>query len=84
LKEGRIAGVTILAPLLAMGLDLLSNPTWYEMKLHISLGLHQLSEQIFSGYKIGNELILINGIITFIGLWLISRKSTPLEFNKSL
>jgi Na+/proline symporter len=84
LKEGRIAGVTILAPLLAMGLDLLSNPTWYEMKLHISLGLHQLSEQLFSGYKIGNELILINGIITFIGLWLISRKSTPLEFNKSL
>ncbi|MFN9115362.1 MAG: sodium:solute symporter [Bacteroidota bacterium] len=84
LKEGRIAWVTILAPLLAMGLDMFSNPTWYEMKLHISLGLHQLSEQLFSGYKIGNELILINGIITFIGLWLISRKSTPLEFNKSL
>lgn len=27
---------------------------------------------LFNGYKIGIELLLINGLITFIGLWLIS------------
>jgi hypothetical protein len=54
--------------------DLLSNPAWYEVKLHVKFGLDNLSEKIFRGYKIGNELILINGIFTFIGLWLISKK----------
>jgi hypothetical protein len=53
---------------------MLSNPAWYEAKLHVSLGLKSISESIFNGYKIGNELILINGIFTFVGLLLISRK----------
>jgi hypothetical protein len=54
-------------------LDMLSNPAWYEAKLHIqNLGLNSLSQSMFGGYKIGNELILINGLLTFIGLLLIS------------
>jgi len=53
---------------------MLSSPEWYEKKLHVSLGLKSVSESIFNGYKIGNELILINGIFTFLGLLLISRK----------
>ena len=56
---------------MALGLDMLSSPEWYEKKLHISLGLKLISENIFYGYKIGNELILINGIFTFLGLLLI-------------
>lgn len=74
LNEKLIWMVCIIAPLLALGLDMLSNPAWYEAKLHIkSLGLNSLSNSIFNGYKIGNELILINGIFTFAGLWAISR-----------
>jgi hypothetical protein len=70
----------IVAPLLALGLDMLSNPSWYEAKLHISLPLLQeWSAATFNGYKIGNELILINGIFTFCGLWLISRKGSASE-----
>ncbi len=70
----------IAAPLLALGVDMLSNPAWYEAKLHISLPLlTEWSASIFNGYKIGNELILINGIFTFCGLWLISRKGSPSE-----
>jgi Na+/proline symporter len=65
--------VCIIAPLLALGLDMLSNPAWYEAKLHVHLGLSSLSESIFHGYKIGNELILINGLFTFAGLWMISK-----------
>jgi SSS family transporter len=36
------------------------------------LSLH--SAEWFSGYKIGIEVLIINGLITFGGLWLISKK----------
>jgi hypothetical protein len=81
LNEKLIWAVCIIAPLLALGLDMLSNPAWYEVKLHTKFGLDSLSTTIFNGYKIGNELILINGIITFIGLWFISRKPTQQEMD---
>jgi Na+/proline symporter len=75
LNEKLIWTVCIIAPLMALGLDMLSSPEWYEKKLHLSLGLQSISKSIFNGYKIGNELILINGIFTFLGLLLISKKS---------
>jgi Na+/proline symporter len=31
------------------------------------------SEKLFGGYKIGLEILIINGLITFLGLWLISK-----------
>lgn len=73
LNEKLIWTVCIIAPLLTLGLDILSSPEWYEKKLHVTLGLQSVSEKIFSGYKIGNELILINGIFTSLGLLLISK-----------
>jgi hypothetical protein len=72
LNEKLIWAVCIIAPLLTLGLDILSSPEWYEKKLHVTLGLQSLSGKIFNDYKIGNELILINGILTFVGLALIS------------
>jgi hypothetical protein len=75
LNDKLIWAVCIIAPLMALFLDMVSNPAWYEAKLHMSLGLQSLSDSIFNGYKVGNELILINGIFTFVGLWLISKKS---------
>jgi Na+/proline symporter len=84
LKESLIWTVCIIAPLLALLLDMVSNPAWYEAKLHMKLGLDSLSATIFNGYKIGNELILINGIITFIGLWFISTKKYQQELNLEL
>ncbi|HEX4875736.1 MAG TPA: sodium:solute symporter [Chitinophagaceae bacterium] len=76
LKENLIWAVCIIAPLLALSVDMISNPAWYEAKLHLKLGLDSLSKAVFNGYKIGNELILINGIFTFTGLWLISHKGS--------
>lgn len=73
LNDKLIWAVCIIAPLIALGIDMLSNPAWYEAKLHIdNLGLSAISKTIFNGYKIGNELILINGMLTFCGLWFIS------------
>ncbi len=36
--------------------------------------LDKYSAQIFNGYTIGTELLLINGLLTFAGLWSISAK----------
>jgi Na+/proline symporter len=33
--------------------------------------------QFLGGYKFGNELLIINGLLTFTGLWLISKKAEP-------
>lgn len=76
LNDKLIWAVCIIAPALALSIDMLSNPAWYEAKLHVSLGLQAISEKIFNGYKIGNELILINGILTFLGLWMISKRNS--------
>jgi Na+/proline symporter len=73
LNQKFIWAVCIIAPLLALGIDILSSPEWYEKKLHVSLGLENISKSVFNGYKIGNELILINGLLTFLGLYLISK-----------
>ncbi len=75
LNENLISLVCILSPLITLGIDILSSPEWYEKKLHIQLGLTEISKSLFDGYVIGNELILINGIFTFVGLLMISKKS---------
>ncbi len=66
--------VCVIGPLLALLLDLLSSPGYYESKLHIELGMSEISKSIFHGYVIGPELILINGLITFGGLLALSKK----------
>jgi len=38
------------------------------------------SEELFNGYKFGFELLLLNGLLTFMGLWILSHK--PEEFKK--
>jgi Na+/proline symporter len=68
--------VCTVAPVMVLALDVCCSPEWYEKKLHLNLGLSELSQSLFNGYKIGFELILVNGILTFIGLTLISFKST--------
>ncbi|MCG2616405.1 sodium:solute symporter [Terrimonas sp. NA20] len=34
-------------------------------------------KSLFGGFEIGLELIIINGLLTFIGLWMISKKQQP-------
>ena len=70
--------VCLAAPLISLVIDMLSSPAWYEKKLQISLGLNEISKSLFNGYVIGNELILINGLITFSFLYFISTKNSEL------
>jgi hypothetical protein len=35
--------------------------------------LDRFQKQIFGSFELGLELLIINGLITFIGLWIISK-----------
>jgi hypothetical protein len=37
--------------------------------------LNEHSVNWFAGYKFGYELLLLNGMLTFLGLWIISKKN---------
>ncbi len=75
IKNNLVWPICIAGPLLTLGIDLICNPAYYEALLHTTLGLNDVSTSIFHGYKIGPELILINGAITFIGLLIVSKNS---------
>jgi len=36
--------------------------------------LNMFSEELFNGYKFGFEMLLVNGFLTFVGLFIFSRK----------
>jgi hypothetical protein len=41
----------------------------------LSFFISYYSPKLFAGYQIGFELLLINGLLTFVGLWFIRKKS---------
>ena len=44
----------------------------------ICFAISSYSVELFGNYKFDNELILVNGLITFVGLLLISKKTKPI------
>lgn len=70
--------ICIVALLLTFGIDLLNNPASYIRMMGLDTEaagkITGLSEQIFQGYKIGNELLIINAALTFGILFLCSRR----------
>jgi SSS family transporter len=70
--------VCLVAPLLILGIDFINNIEWYEKQLKVSGpwvdNLRSASKSMFGSFKIGYELLIYNGILTFIGLWMISKK----------
>jgi solute:Na+ symporter, SSS family len=41
--------------------------------------LSKHSAELFNGYKFGFELLLLNGLITFIGLWIFSSRKSDIK-----
>lgn len=78
-KDKWVLWVCLMSPVLIFGIDFINNAEWFVHKLNLrsesSLSLINLSERIFSGFKIGIEILIINGLITFAGLWAISHKA---------
>jgi Na+/proline symporter len=66
--------VCLLAPLVILGIDFINNIEWWQKQLHLEgvEGLKSLSTSLFGTFKIGTELLIYNGILTYVGLFLIS------------
>ncbi|HEX5653935.1 MAG TPA: sodium:solute symporter [Chitinophagaceae bacterium] len=45
----------------------------------LSYFLSKYSATLLGGYQVGIELLIINGLLTFIGLWFVSHKAIPAE-----
>ena len=43
--------------------------------------LSEYSVVLFNGYKFGFELLILNGMITFMGLWILSGRQDMLEMR---
>lgn len=48
----------------------------------ICIVVNKLAFIFFNGYKIGYELLMLNGVLTFIGLWLLSKKNIATNATK--
>src|SRR5215831_13883908 len=67
------------APLIILGIDFINNMEWYEKQWHLSGGfitsMSQFSKAVFGNFKIGYELLIYNGLLVFLGLWMISKNN---------
>lgn len=81
-KDKWVIWVCLLAPILILSLDFMNNIEWFVHKMDLNSGMLDTwvawSNRIFSGFKIGIEILIINGLITFAGLWMISKKQPSL------
>ena len=70
--------VCLLAPLLILGVDMINNIEWYQPQMNLSgqwvENIKSLSKSLFGNFKIGYELLIYNGILTYLGLLAISKK----------
>jgi len=78
IKDNASAYVCIVAPLIIFFIDFINNIQWYTKQLKLSeewaSNIQALSYSIFGDFKIGYELLIYNGLLTFAGLWAISKK----------
>jgi Na+/proline symporter len=69
--------VCLAAPLIILGIDFVNNIEWWQKQLKLGPwveSVKQTSAAVFGGFKIGYELLIYNGILTFLGLLLISKQ----------
>jgi Na+/proline symporter len=81
-RDEWVIWVCLVSPILIFGIDFINNAEWFAKKLalgeSITTSLTKLSESIFSGFKIGIEILILNGLLTFAGLWLITKKTNKI------
>lgn len=80
--------VCLLAPLLILGIDFINNIEWWQKQLKLDgawlESTRSLSASLFGKFKIGTELLIYNGILTFIGLFLISKRQPSAEIKPTI
>lgn len=68
--------VCLAAPLIIWGIDFINNIEWWQKQLKLGSwieSVHQTSTALFGSFKIGYELLIYNGLLTFMGLLFISK-----------
>ena len=80
--------VCLLSPLIIFGIDFINNPEWYISHFNLSdstaENLKSFSQKIFGGFKLGIEILIFNGLITFLGLFIISSKAEKRELEQEI
>ena len=80
IKDKYALTVCLLSPLIIFGIDFINNPEWFVKRFGISAAagdtLKALSATIFGGFKIGIEILVLNGAVTFLGLLIISSRDS--------
>jgi Na+/proline symporter len=75
--------VCLAAPLIILGIDFVNNIEWYQRQLKLDesaiAGIKNFSVSLFGKFKIGYELLIYNGLFTYLGLLFISRKNVPID-----
>lgn len=75
--------VCLAAPLIILGIDFVNNIQWYEAQLGIdptaTTDIHRISNTIFGDFKIGYEVLIYNGLLTYLGLRMISESPGQLK-----
>jgi len=70
--------ICLVSPLIIFGLDFINNPEWFIKRFEIGTEMAEklkgVSTTIFGSFKIGIEILILNGLVTFLGLWCISTK----------
>ncbi len=79
-RKGMAGLLCVVALVFTFLTDLINNPGWYTTKLGfseaIASSLGQLSGNLFHGYQIGVELLIINAAFTYLLLLLASVKGS--------
>jgi SSS family transporter len=70
--------ICLVAPLIILGIDFVNNVDWYIKQLNLTgewqSGIKNFSASFFGSFRIGYELLIYNGIVTYLGLLIISKK----------
>lgn len=78
IDDSKAIWICLLAPLLILGIDFINNIEWYSKQLKLDEttinSISSFSQSIFGKFKIGYELLIYNGLFTYAGLFLISKK----------
>lgn len=77
--------LSLLALLFTLILDIINNYQWYLPKINLSTDMAQwlqnTSISVFGTYKIGIELLIVNAAITYLLLFIFSKKGKVLHPN---
>ncbi|MBS1919266.1 MAG: sodium:solute symporter [Bacteroidetes bacterium] len=72
--------ICLAAPLMIWGIDFINNIEWYQLQFKLDgnwvESVKNISQTIFGNFKIGYELLIYNGLLTYSGLFFISKKQT--------